>query len=359
MTPTRTGVSPHPRGWAGAAVANLPALLLVMLLAGTTILLAPVPAAAAPSIQVTPDTDLDPAGHTVTVRGDGYDTTKGIYVAWCVVPPPGQVPSPCGGGADQEGTSESSVWVSSNPPPYGVGLARPYGLGGTFEVDLVVTRWINDEVDCLVTACAVTTRNDHTRTNDRSQDVFHPVSFRAEPTTQPEQPQPTQQPQPPASTPQPEQPQPQQPRPAQPQPEQPQPTQQAQVEPTQQPRSTAPASTARPASPSSEPRATQTVAPPIPSGSTAPLDGATPEALVAIEAGGVAPVDASGTSPTPVAPTADATDAGSPGSPASSTTALVASDGEAPVDRGPLILLAALLTSSTGVAAIRQKRREP
>jgi hypothetical protein len=164
------------------AVGGLTALLLLAGLGSA--------AAQGHRITVTPDTDLDPAGHQVTVRGEGYDTSKGIYVAWCVVPPPGQVPSPCGGGQDQSGQSGSSVWISSTPPPYGVGLARPYGLGGTFEVQIEVARYIG-EIDCLATACAVVTRNDHTRTDDRSQDAFHQVSFRTAAPSGTSDPQPT------------------------------------------------------------------------------------------------------------------------------------------------------------------------
>lgn len=335
------------------ATARVAAVLIVglglALVAGT-------PAHAAPRIDVTPDSDLDPAGQVVTVRGEGYDTTKGIYVAWCVVPPPGQVPSPCGGGADQDGTSGSSVWVSSNPPPYGVGLARPYGLGGTFEVDVEVTRWINDEVDCLVTACAVTTRNDHTRTNDRSQDVFHPVSFRAEPTAEPTS----------RSTPAPE--------PTAEQTTAPQPTQPAsQPASTQQPPASTPPAPTQPASTRAEPsgqaaptsRSTTPAATPTAGSTTAPLGDATPEPLVPSADGTTIPDDTAGTgATTTVDPSsadalalAEGTDAG----PAAGDdgAALASTAGAEAPNRGPLIFLAALLTSSTGVAAIRQKRQEP
>jgi hypothetical protein len=70
----------------------------------------------------------------------------------------------------------ASVWVSSNPPPYGAALAKPYGKGGTFKVTLQVAAMIG-EVDCRVTPCAVVTRADHTRAGDRRFDVIVPVSF--------------------------------------------------------------------------------------------------------------------------------------------------------------------------------------
>ena len=119
---------------------------------------------------------LDPDKATITVTGKGFDAGKGIYVALCVKPAKGQAPSPCGGGADTSGSSSSSAWVSSNPPPYGVGLATPYGSGGTFRVTLMVSSRIGS-ADCRTSGCVVATRNDHTRGSDRSQDVLVPVSF--------------------------------------------------------------------------------------------------------------------------------------------------------------------------------------
>ncbi|MFT5222403.1 MAG: hypothetical protein ACI867_000705 [Glaciecola sp.] len=133
-----------------------------------------------PAIEVTPEHQLDPAGEQVNVRGSGYDEFKGIYVAWCVVPELGAKPTPCGGGEDRDGSSGNSVWVSSNPPAYGLGLAEPYDGNGGFEVQIVVSRYIQSEdgeIDCFVTPCAVATRNDHERGADRSQDAFAAVSF--------------------------------------------------------------------------------------------------------------------------------------------------------------------------------------
>jgi hypothetical protein len=127
-------------------------------------------------------------GEKVRVRGSGYDRSKGIYVAFCVDNGPGKVPTPCGGGADTEGTSGGSVWVSDLPPAYGTGLARPYGSGGTFDVEVFVRALLraddpetaqDETVDCRRTRCAVVTRNDHTRSDDRGQDVAVPVSFGA------------------------------------------------------------------------------------------------------------------------------------------------------------------------------------
>jgi hypothetical protein len=126
---------------------------------------------------------LDLGGQRIEVSGSGYDTFKGIYVAFCVVPPTNQTPTPCGGGADQSGTSGASHWISSNPPPQGVGVAEPYGPGGSFRVSIAVSPTIGPPggapIDCRRVRCAVVTRNDHTRSTDRGQDIFVPVAFAA------------------------------------------------------------------------------------------------------------------------------------------------------------------------------------
>ena len=122
-------------------------------------------------------TDLDPGGQQVAVAGSGYDTSKGIYVALCLVTPGDQPPSPCGGGIDIDGTSGASAWISSNPPSYGVGLASPYGAGGTFSTTVAVSPVLSGGFDCRQVQCAIVTRNDHVRTADRGQDLLLPVRF--------------------------------------------------------------------------------------------------------------------------------------------------------------------------------------
>ncbi|MEV6350733.1 hypothetical protein [Actinoplanes sp. NPDC051851] len=145
--------------------------LLAMVVPGT-------PAQAARKLTVSKTKGLDRAGETVTVTGRGYDETKGIYVAFCLNNGAGVLPSPCGGGADMTGSSGASVWISSNPPSYGEGLATPYGKNGSFTVRITVSQMIGD-IDCAVRGCAIVTRNDHTRTDDRSQDVRIPIRFAA------------------------------------------------------------------------------------------------------------------------------------------------------------------------------------
>ncbi len=128
------------------------------------------------SLTATPVRRL-PATATITVTGKGYDPTVGIYVALCVTPKKGQVPSPCGGGMDMTGAGSASAWISSNPPPYGKTLAMPFKKGGAFTVRLNVSPKISDTIDCRTTPCSIVTRADHTRSGDRRFDVFVPVTF--------------------------------------------------------------------------------------------------------------------------------------------------------------------------------------
>ncbi|MFF9038746.1 neocarzinostatin apoprotein domain-containing protein [Streptomyces sp. NPDC014892] len=132
-------------------------------------------------LTVSKSSGLAPDGETVTVSGTGYNTEKGIYVAFCVDNGAGKTPTPCVGGVDMSGDSGASVWVSSNPPSYGEGLAKPYqgsGHKGTFSVQIKV-RAKDANTDCAKSGvtCAVITRNDHTRGGDQSQTVRIPVTF--------------------------------------------------------------------------------------------------------------------------------------------------------------------------------------
>ncbi len=128
-----------------------------------------------PQLTVSKTTGLSP-GSQVTVRGTGFDTSKGIYVAFCVKPRSGAAPGPCGGGADTDGDSAASEWISSNPPPYGKNLVVPYGANGSFTVTIRVSESIGG-VDCTVEQCVIASRADHTRSSDRSQDVLIPIRF--------------------------------------------------------------------------------------------------------------------------------------------------------------------------------------
>lgn len=129
------------------------------------------------SVTVSQSRNLNPLGQTITVTGRDFNPTAGIYVALCKTPRRGQRPGPCGGGINTDGRDAASVWISSNPPPYGASVARPYRPKGRFRVRLSVSPMIG-EIDCRVTSCAVVTRADHLRLNDRRYDVVVPVTFR-------------------------------------------------------------------------------------------------------------------------------------------------------------------------------------
>lgn len=129
------------------------------------------------TLTVTPTRGLAPYGQTVKVKGKGFSELVGIYVGLCVQPRTGAKPTPCGGGVDQDGSSQASAWISSNPPPYGNSLAIPYKRGGKFTVRIKVSPMIGS-VDCRKVRCAIVARADHLRASDRSWDVVVPVTFR-------------------------------------------------------------------------------------------------------------------------------------------------------------------------------------
>lgn len=119
-----------------------------------------------------------PVGKTtnITVSGKGYSTKHGIYATFCVIPPKGGKPDLCGP-FDITGKNNQSVWISSNPPVYGLALAKPFGKGGTFKVTVPVQSTIGD-FDCTVLKCAILTRADHTQPDYRKADVIIPVTFK-------------------------------------------------------------------------------------------------------------------------------------------------------------------------------------
>lgn len=117
------------------------------------------------------------SGEVLTITGNRFDETVGIYVALCVTPKKGVLPSPCGGGVDESGATGASKWISSNPPPYGDGLAIPFRPGGRFSVKIKVAPKIG-AVDCRKVSCAVVVRADHTYGDDRSHDLAIPLTFK-------------------------------------------------------------------------------------------------------------------------------------------------------------------------------------
>lgn len=117
------------------------------------------------------------SGTTVTITGNHFDETVGIYLGFCVVPKKGKAPTPCGGGINKAGIGDASFWISSNPPPYGVGLAEEFLPGGRFTKKIKITKMIG-KFDCSKIACAITVRADHLLSNDRSFDLFIPVKIK-------------------------------------------------------------------------------------------------------------------------------------------------------------------------------------
>jgi hypothetical protein len=117
------------------------------------------------------------SGSLISVTGKRFDETVGIYLAFCVVPKKGQLPSPCGGGVNKAGIGEASFWISSNPPPYAVGLTQEYLPGGRFTQKVQVSKMIGN-FDCTKVKCAITVRADHLRGADRSYDLFIPIKIK-------------------------------------------------------------------------------------------------------------------------------------------------------------------------------------
>ena len=117
------------------------------------------------------------SGTVVTVKGNYFDETVGIYLAFCVIPTKGKAPTPCGGGVNKAGLGEASFWISSNPPPYAVGLTEEFLPGGRFTQKVKISKRIG-KFDCTKVKCAITVRADHLRSNDRTSDLFIPITVK-------------------------------------------------------------------------------------------------------------------------------------------------------------------------------------
>ena len=133
----------------------------------------------------TVDTSALTVGEQLIVSGSGYDGSRGIYVAICVIPDdPTVKPGPCIGGVpdqEQEHVDEGTVqyapsnWINDDWAWKLFG-ARSYDdlSTGTFTAYIEV-----GEPDvCAASACGIYTRNDHTALGDRVQDLHIPVAFR-------------------------------------------------------------------------------------------------------------------------------------------------------------------------------------
>ncbi|MGW7042964.1 hypothetical protein ACWGDT_09575 [Streptomyces avermitilis] len=119
------------------------------------------------------------SGQVITVTGDGYNTSQGIYVGLCAVSGAqgAAKPTPCLGGQDETGATGASHWVNNT---FGGLFANSskFGTGGTFSVQIYVKATLDDGQVCGEdVTCAVVTRADHFDTNDRKYDVHVPVTF--------------------------------------------------------------------------------------------------------------------------------------------------------------------------------------
>lgn len=129
-------------------------------------------------------------GDVLHIRGSGYDSSIGIYVAFCKIPADSSDrPSPCLGGVPDDATEEKdpdiatqaleSAWVTDNWAWRAFASHRFTDPdAGTFEVILRVPAPATDELDCRTEPCGVFTRADHTALSDRVQDLYLPVAFR-------------------------------------------------------------------------------------------------------------------------------------------------------------------------------------
>lgn len=136
----------------------------------------------------TVDTQALEVGEQLVVSGTGYDGSRGIYVAICVIPDaPTEKPGPCVGGVPDQAQQQveagtvqyaPSNWINDDWAWKLFG-ARSYDdvASGTFTAYIEVGDPVGEGFDCRVDACGLFTRNDHTALNDRVQDLYVPVRF--------------------------------------------------------------------------------------------------------------------------------------------------------------------------------------
>ncbi|HWL03017.1 MAG TPA: hypothetical protein VNQ52_11665 [Microbacteriaceae bacterium] len=136
---------------------------------------------------------IDPSalavGERLVVTGSGFDASRGVYVAICVIPDsPDVKPGPCIGGApqqtqDPEANAGAQQYAASNwindDWAWKLFGSRSYDsvVDGAFTAYLLVGEPVGEGFDCRVERCGIVTRNDHTAASDRVQDVYLPVGF--------------------------------------------------------------------------------------------------------------------------------------------------------------------------------------
>ena len=126
-------------------------------------------------------------GETLVVRGSGFDSSIGIYVAICAIPESRDAePGPCLGGIPEGAESGDaageaglpSVWITDD---WAWRAFATHGYEdpqrGAFSARLTVPEPSADGLDCRASPCAVATRADHTAGADRVQDLLLPVAY--------------------------------------------------------------------------------------------------------------------------------------------------------------------------------------
>lgn len=130
-------------------------------------------------------------GQLLTVSGQGFDASIGIYVAFCKVPDaPDEKPGPCLGGIPDEASADAetggadtreateNAWVTNNWAWQAFATAGyDDPEAGTFSVNLVVPDPVSELLDCSEELCGVFTRADHTASGDRVQDLYLPLEI--------------------------------------------------------------------------------------------------------------------------------------------------------------------------------------
>lgn len=135
------------------------------------------------------DTSALVPGQRLVVTGSGYDGSRGIYVAICVIPPDSATkPGPCVGGVpDQQQAAVAAGTVQYAPSnwinddwAWKLFGARSYDdlSAGTFTAYIEVGEAKGSGFDCAVDKCGLFTRNDHTALTDRVQDLYLPIAYK-------------------------------------------------------------------------------------------------------------------------------------------------------------------------------------
>lgn len=135
-----------------------------------------------------PDLSAVAEGDRLVVSGDGYDGSRGIYVAVCRVPDElDGKPGPCLGGVGSQEVEEFDEgvvqWAASNwineAFAWRLFGSRSYDdtAAGTFTAYIEVPAAADKNLDCAIDVCGLYTRNDHTASDDRVQDLYLPLRW--------------------------------------------------------------------------------------------------------------------------------------------------------------------------------------